>query len=440
MTKRMRMSSDRGAVLVIVAIVLPVLLAMSALAIDLGVLYMATEQAQNAADAAALAAVGRLREDMSFDATAIAAAQQEAIAVAAANRIMNTPVVLTADNVQVGEWKPATKTLIPWTETATNVAAQVTVRRTDVPTYFAKILGKQFMTTSRTAVASLSIDKQARHSKSVMVVQDGSSSFQGRWNQAIDADTELLRLINTNSIDGDQAGFTVFTSALSPADVNHYLAHNHLTAPVGDIYWNSGVKYTTDSQMNFVATNPDGTTGGAGPKEIRRMWATITDYDGNGSQSVMPPALTTASSLLKNGNAAGWTDTAAGLTYAINKLLVRQSERIDSSTTDMVIVLVSDGVPCAPSDNALTCTRSPNSDTRALMQNARDEGCRAKDLGIRLHTVTLEGTYGTNFAFNESLRCGGDGTALRGAADGSDLLALLNFVGTIELGHSTLVK
>jgi hypothetical protein len=313
------------------------------------------------------------------------------------------------------------------------VAAQVTVRRTDVPTYFAKILGRQFMTASRTAVASVAIDKQARHSKSVMVVQDGSSSFQGTWNQAIAADTELLRLINNNSIDGDQAGFAVFTSALSPELVAQYLAHNHLTAPVGDTYWNSGIKYTTDSQMNFVATNPDGTTGGTGPKAIRRMWATITNYDGNGSQSVMPPALATASSLLTNGNAAGYTDTAAGLNYAIDKLLVRQSERPSDSTTDMVIVLVSDGMPGNP-----PIPGGPSTNT--LKANALAAGCRAKDLGIRLHTVTLEGSLGANFAFNESLRCGGDGTALRGAADGGDLLALLNFVGTIELGHSTLVK
>ena len=57
---RSRRRSERGAVLMYTAIMLVALTAMSALAIDLGVMFVGRHQAQNAADAGALAAATQL--------------------------------------------------------------------------------------------------------------------------------------------------------------------------------------------------------------------------------------------------------------------------------------------------------------------------------------------------------------------------------------------
>lgn len=81
MVRRTRFGNARGAVLVHVAIIMIAMIAMSALAVDLGVQYVGRRQIQNAADAAALAAaisrsfVNPTNMDLA-QASAVAAAQQ----------------------------------------------------------------------------------------------------------------------------------------------------------------------------------------------------------------------------------------------------------------------------------------------------------------------------------------------------------------------------
>ena len=63
---------------------------------------------------------------------------------------------------------------------------------------------------------------------------------------------------------------------------------------------------------------------------------------------------------------------------------------------------------------------------------------RAGAAGIRIHTVTLQGTQGADFAFNEGLIRNG-GYALR-AADATKLRDILISVGAIEVGHASLLQ
>ena len=77
------MRSDRGAMLIMVAICLFVLTALSAIVLDQGVLYTARRQAQNAADAGALAGV----QTLMLDATAGAVARDTAKYVVKQNTI-----------------------------------------------------------------------------------------------------------------------------------------------------------------------------------------------------------------------------------------------------------------------------------------------------------------------------------------------------------------
>ena len=79
-----RLSSDRGAVLIQTAIAMIALMAFSAFAVDYGVLWSARRQAQNAADAAAMAgAISMGFVDMDDQARA----RQSALDAAAQNLI-----------------------------------------------------------------------------------------------------------------------------------------------------------------------------------------------------------------------------------------------------------------------------------------------------------------------------------------------------------------
>ncbi len=123
---RTQFRNERGVTVVMVALFIVVLFAMAALAIDLGVLYTARTSAQHAADAAALAGAYSFLDPAAVQPPA---AQNAAISVAAANKIMGQPVTITASNVNVD---------------MANRRVTVTVSRlggNGIATFFAKVMG-----------------------------------------------------------------------------------------------------------------------------------------------------------------------------------------------------------------------------------------------------------------------------------------------------------
>jgi Flp pilus assembly protein TadG len=100
----MNSRSDRGAILVHVAISLLALITFSAFTIDYGVLYVARGQAQNAADAGALAgAIARIYDDTSNppSSTSSGAVYENVVGAVAANRIWG---VSTPGNAVTMDW------------------------------------------------------------------------------------------------------------------------------------------------------------------------------------------------------------------------------------------------------------------------------------------------------------------------------------------------
>src|ERR1051325_3916433 len=93
-----RAHPEKGMTIAMVALCIVVLFAMAALAVDLGVLYTARTSAQHAADAAALAGAYTF---LSPTAPHPGSAQNAAVATAAANAILGTPVAITTGNVTV---------------------------------------------------------------------------------------------------------------------------------------------------------------------------------------------------------------------------------------------------------------------------------------------------------------------------------------------------
>ena len=91
---RFKDTARRGSVLPYVLVVFPVLLAFTALSVDLGVLYAARAESQNSADAAALAGAGRLLDERRLLGVATLAevqrqSREEAAAYATFNTVRN---------------------------------------------------------------------------------------------------------------------------------------------------------------------------------------------------------------------------------------------------------------------------------------------------------------------------------------------------------------
>src|SRR5207249_4525753 len=145
---------ERGVTILIVAIALMAILAMSALAIDIVALYVSEGDAQRTADAAALAGAksfvtsgftsGQLGDPTSGGPQSLVCngssgyADVEAQAVANQNPIAGVPATTVT-------------TLCTWA--ANNPQITVTVQRTGLPSFFARIWGGGSATVSRTAKA-----------------------------------------------------------------------------------------------------------------------------------------------------------------------------------------------------------------------------------------------------------------------------------------------
>jgi Flp pilus assembly protein TadG len=124
--RMLRKHPQKGMAIAMVALCIVVLFLMAALAVDLGVLYTARTSAQHAADAAALAgAYTFLRPTAPQPSTA----QNAAVATAAANAILGTPVAITTGNVTVDTATRRVTVTVPRTSAGGNA----------IGTFFARV-------------------------------------------------------------------------------------------------------------------------------------------------------------------------------------------------------------------------------------------------------------------------------------------------------------
>lgn len=151
----------RGAVAVMIAVTVPVMLAFAALSVDVGVMYNAKADLQRAADASALAAAARLSALDQGDPLALA--RQTARDTAAANPVLTVAPQLADSDIIFGKASinPVTHQ-VTFTPTQSGPdAVQVIVRKTDdspngpLPLYFARIFGRDKTNVQAEAVASI---------------------------------------------------------------------------------------------------------------------------------------------------------------------------------------------------------------------------------------------------------------------------------------------
>ncbi len=173
--------SRRGAIAVLTAVMLVMMLGMIALAVDVGYLSVARTQLQAAADAAALAAAAVSNSDR-------ATVQGVAQTYASYNQVAGRPVQLNPNDVEFGLWDAATATFTP--SASINSAVRVTVR-TDAnsggatPLFFARIFGRTSQDQSASAIATV-------NPRDICFVVDLSRSMNFDTNPSESSSTENL--------------------------------------------------------------------------------------------------------------------------------------------------------------------------------------------------------------------------------------------------------
>lgn len=166
--RRPRLKNQRGATVLLVAIVLPVLAGFLALAVDIGYYMLTRNELQNVADAAALAGarqLGVLYKDMTSDeqenyvcdpSTIVAIARDVSLQNVAGDL---EAVDLNAADVEMGTWVPSRTPKFMATLERPN-AVRVTARRDEIAngpvlTFFARVIGIDTMEVSARATAAL---------------------------------------------------------------------------------------------------------------------------------------------------------------------------------------------------------------------------------------------------------------------------------------------
>lgn len=218
----------RGAALVLVVLMLPIIVGMVAFAVDVGLMSLLRSQVQNAVDSATLAASLKLREDPE----AIAEAQEIARQFVQLNRVGTTITVpQDAIEVEIGRWDDETQTFVATTEDPNSV--RVFARQDDEPFFFAQIFGHTTFGAPASAIATAAGSKL-----DIMMVLDLSYSMRsdGRIEALRNAAPVFVEVID--DINGeDQIGVmglsanpgssnssgsgTNYNSGLHPSDDHH---------------------------------------------------------------------------------------------------------------------------------------------------------------------------------------------------------------------------
>ena len=186
---RQHASKQKGAVTLLVALTLPILIGAAALAVDMAHLHVVRNELQNDADAAALAGA-RVLYNSTTGSTDWSLAQAQAQAAIALNRA--TGIQLTEGRVQTGYWNltgSATSLQgLPMTPTVNDApAVQVTVRKAEgqnsgpVRTFLAGIMGTSTVPLQATAVAGVTSPGRASLTFPVAMSQ---CMYQKFWNMS----------------------------------------------------------------------------------------------------------------------------------------------------------------------------------------------------------------------------------------------------------------
>lgn len=149
----------RGAMVVLLGVLLVVLFAFAAFTVDIGHMAIAAAELQNVADAAAISAAAHLVDGPSQ-------ARSSAISVAAQNKVTNQTAIIAANHIELGNWDNDTAifTVLTGAQELHANAARVTANRTSaegnaLSLFFAPILGRNTADLTVSATAHVEINR-----------------------------------------------------------------------------------------------------------------------------------------------------------------------------------------------------------------------------------------------------------------------------------------
>lgn len=298
-------SSRNGAIVVLVAFMLVMVLAMLSMSVDMGRMTLLRSEIQNAVDSGALAAQLRLQQDP----TAIDDAAVKARDFVRQNRV-GSLVSIPEDSIQVetGTWDQNTKT---FTQTAVNPnAVRVFARQDKEPYSFAKALGFNTFGAPASSVAT-----GTNKALDIMMILDlsGSMAYEGRI-QALRRSAPVFVDIIEGLGGDDQIGIMGLSANPSTYDPQ---AKGH----TGTKY-QSGLHPTADHHVGVLEA------------------VLSTNYSDLRTNKLSDANLVA-------GKYSGWTGTGASLGDTVHYLINGNESR---SNADNIIVLMSDGYANRPTN------------------------------------------------------------------------------------------
>lgn len=204
---------DEGIIVVIVALSLVLLVAVAALAIDMGRLYSGRNELQNAADGAALAACRKLgavhKSGGVVDENEIRAV---AIDIASQNAAAGESVSISNESIEVGCWNSEDTSFdvncnnnVWWASPSAGIkknAVRVVAARTgenSITTFFAKVIGIDKVSVSADAIAALSGLSQIDEGEMIPV---GISDYWYHYPWPGGFCDQNIKFFPTNNIEG----------------------------------------------------------------------------------------------------------------------------------------------------------------------------------------------------------------------------------------------
>ena len=282
---------QKGAVAIIFGLTAVVLLSMGGLVLDMGHLYIAKAELQNAADAAALAGARRLDET----AAGITNARNDAIAIAALNNFdFATPLIITGANTEFSS-NPGG----PWVSYATALAnsAGITFVRVNtgartLPTYLMSVAGIYTVSTFGDAVAGRFVNNVTPIGICAIDLNRGGT----RPTTPVSADNELTefgyrRGVSYNVFELNGPGFPPSNPyLLNPINVYPGAGAPSTCAPANSSA-NTTAPFICSGTSAVLVTTPGTVYGNSGLSAGKIQAALNSRFDNYGGSSVCIPAL-----------------------------------------------------------------------------------------------------------------------------------------------------
>lgn len=228
--------NQRGATVILVAILMIVFIGLAALAVDVSSLFVVRNELQNAADAGALAGARILYQDGGINMNP--GARQEAYDAATENVAMTESGAVPVDinwipgsnsgDIQIGHWSFATRTftaagdisvLIPTTGPTAgliNNAVRAVARRQDAPaaSFFARIFGYEDFALAADAVAFVGTFRPTVFEQPIAICRQSITNPDGTLN----CNTGRMTNSGANADTHNTAAWTNFTRPCSTAN------------------------------------------------------------------------------------------------------------------------------------------------------------------------------------------------------------------------------